>query len=97
MLKPITSPPSNQNSQETFRILQTIERWMEMVDQSEQEKQPLVLTAKDAAEMLQISIPTLRDHFLCRPDFPKIKAGTKFLIPRKALEDWINHQGFEME
>jgi hypothetical protein len=97
MLKPVTSPSSTHNSQETFRILRTIERWMEMVDQSEQEKQPLVLTVKDAAEMLQISIPTLRDHFLCRPDFPKIKAGTKFLIPRKALEDWINHQGFEME
>jgi hypothetical protein len=95
MLKSLAS--STHNSQEALKILQTIERWMEMVDQSEQEKQPLVLTVKAAAEMLQVSNPTLQDHFLCRPDFPKIKSGTKFPIPRKALEDWINHQELEME
>lgn len=74
-------------------VLDIFEKMVQIVEEKNQsESKPLVLTVKDAAAELQISIPSLRDHFLCRPDFPKIRVGSKILIPRKALEDWINQQ-----
>ncbi|TCP61246.1 helix-turn-helix domain-containing protein [Baia soyae] len=85
---------STQNSDQNdmSAIVNIFERMVQIVEEKSQTESSLVLTVKDAAEMLQISIPSLRDHFLCRPDFPKIRVGSKILIPRKALEDWINGQ-----
>jgi hypothetical protein len=62
---------------------------------TKESEQSLVLTVTSAAKMMEISIPTLRDHFLGRPDFPKIWAGSKCLIPRKALMEWLNGAGLD--
>ncbi|MBD1371957.1 helix-turn-helix domain-containing protein [Hazenella sp. IB182357] len=78
---------------ETSSLMELLEKMIIIAEEHKNtETKPLVLTVKDAATELQISIPSLRDHFLCRPDFPKIRVGTKILIPRKAFEDWINQQ-----
>ncbi|MBH8599102.1 MULTISPECIES: helix-turn-helix domain-containing protein [unclassified Thermoactinomyces] len=86
--------PSSSNSQldKSRELLHILERMIEIVETKELEDKPLALTVKQAAEQLQVSVPTLREHFLCRPDFPKVRAGTRFLIPRKALEEWLNSQ-----
>jgi excisionase family DNA binding protein len=79
--------------QDLSTISKALKQILQVTDtKNEDGSKPLVLTVKDAAEELQVSIPTVRDHFLCRPDFPKIRAGTKILIPRKAFEEWINGQ-----
>lgn len=86
---------ANRKSYDTqTQTMQFLERLIQLIDDKEHDHhdKPLVLTVKDAAEHLQVSIPTLRDHFLCRPDFPKIKAGTKVLVPYQALVNWLNEQ-----
>lgn len=81
----------NRKGQGESSVMDILEKVVQMVEEKNQsEPKALVLTVKEAAEELQISIPSLRDHFLCRPDFPKIRAGSKILIPRKAFEDWLN-------
>lgn len=76
------------------QLIHILSKMIEMVEEKESEQEkPLVLTAKQAAEKLCISPPAFREHFLHRKDFPKVKAGTKILIPYKALEEWINKQG----
>jgi excisionase family DNA binding protein len=81
-------------SQPTFNkethLYQIFCRLIELLEEEKEEEQPLVLTANQAAELLQISLPTLREHLLCRPDFPKLKAGNRYLIPYKALVEWVN-------
>lgn len=86
--------PTNhqKESLELFTVVEALQQLL-LTDQHKNENmKPLVLTTKDAADELQISLPTLRDHFLCRPDFPKIRAGTKYLIPRKTFEQRHNGQ-----
>lgn len=77
---------------------ESIQHLVEMLEQLLQNQQfkedkPLVYTTEQTAKLMEISTPTLRDHFLCRPDFPKVRAGRKYLIPRKALEEWLNLKG----
>lgn len=80
-------------SQDTERLVQLFSQIVKMLEDNEQkQKQPLVLTTKDVAELMQISVPSLRDHFLCRPDFPKIRAGSRYLVPYQALLQWLNEQ-----
>jgi hypothetical protein len=79
---------ANRKSYDTqIQTMQFLERLIQLIDDKEHDHhdKPLVLTVK-------VSIPTLRDHFLCRPDFPKIKAGTKVLVPYQALVNWLNEQ-----
>lgn len=76
--------------QDLSTITKALKQILQIQDDQNEENKPLVLTVKNAAEELQVSIPTLREHFLCRPDFPKLKAGSKILIPRKAFEEWVN-------
>lgn len=78
--------------EKSTQFLQIFEQMIKIVEEQEQQSKPLTYTVKQTAEIMQVSIPTLRDHFLCRPDFPQVWAGTKCLIPRKALEEWINQQ-----
>jgi len=86
----------NQRQEKVDRLLQVFSRIVEIVEEADQQKKrPLVLTTNEAAQLMQISLPTLRDHFLCRPDFPKIKAGSKILIPYDALVRWLNDEGLE--
>ncbi|HAZ05308.1 MAG TPA: excisionase [Acetobacterium sp.] len=47
----------------------------------------LTLRTKEVAQLLDISIPKVLE--LChRQDFPAIRVGTAFRIPRKSLEEW---------
>lgn len=72
-------------------VIQLFRKLVQLVETSEQQAESsLVLTTEKAAKLMEISIPTLREHFLCRPDFPKVWAGSKCLIPKKALEEWLN-------
>ena len=51
----------------------------------------LTLTAKEAAAMLGVSMPTL--YALARSDgFPSLHIGKKILISRDGLEHWIMQQ-----
>lgn len=82
---------NHKEQNETSYLIELLTKVVQIFEEKNQsDSKALVLTVKDAATKLQVSIPSLRDHFLCRPDFPKIKVGTKILIPRKALEDWVN-------
>lgn len=47
-----------------------------------------MLTRKDAAKKLDVSLPTL-DRLISRPDFPKIRLGRSVKIPVELLERWI--------
>lgn len=80
------------NSQDLSSFIYTLKKVLELEPTHQEGSKRIVLTVKEVADELQVSIPTLRDHFLCRPDFPKIRAGTKILIPRKAFEQWVNGQ-----
>ncbi len=54
----------------------------------------LTMTAKEAAEALQVSRPVIYE--LCkRPDFPVVHIGRKVLIPRDKLRAWVNAQSGE--
>jgi hypothetical protein len=77
-------------SQAETHLYQMFCRLIELLEEEKEGEQPLVLTANQAAEILQISLPTLREHLLCQPDFPKLKAGNRYLIPYKALVEWVN-------
>lgn len=66
---------------------------IQLLENDHKKMTPLVLKISEAAELMKVSVPTLRDHFLCRPDFPKVEAGVRrHLIPYQALVDWIDHQ-----
>jgi hypothetical protein len=77
-------------SNKETHLYQMFCRLIELLEEEKEGEQLLVLTANQAAEILQISLPTLREHLLCRPDFPKLKAGNRYLIPYKALVEWVN-------
>jgi hypothetical protein len=77
------------SSGELHELLQHL---VEIVEESRADR-PLVYTSEQAAKRMEISVPTLREHFLCRPDFPRVNAGRKVLIPRQALEEWLNDRG----
>ena len=56
---------------------------------------PLLLTVKQAAELLQLGIN--RTYGLARAQtLPSIKVGNSIRIPRVALERWIEQQGQNM-
>lgn len=51
----------------------------------------LVLTVKEAAEMLCISVKTCYD-LTHRADFPTIKIGCRTVISREGLREWVRNQ-----
>ena len=49
---------------------------------------PLVLTPREAAKLLRVRAENVRE--LCRRgELPHRKVGSRFLIGRRALEDWL--------
>lgn len=51
----------------------------------------LALTVKQFAVRMQVSMPTAY-AMTNQPDFPRLRAGKKILIPVAALERWIDDQ-----
>jgi len=75
---------------------QLIQLFSEIVDVLEEVKKktdlPIMLTVDEAAKVMQISPTTMRNKVLCRPDFPKIRIGTIWRIPTKALFEWMEEE-----
>ena len=51
----------------------------------------VALNLGQAADALGVSIPTMR-QLVNRGDFPAFRLGSRWLIPRSALEDWAADQ-----
>lgn len=51
----------------------------------------LALNAAEAAEMLGVSLPTLR-QLTHRTDFPAVKLGRRYIIPLAGLQRWLDAQ-----
>lgn len=51
-----------------------------------------ILNVKEVAEYLKISLPTAY-QIVNQADFPKIKIGNRYKIPKDGLEKWVNDQG----
>ena len=49
-----------------------------------------IMGAKEAAEFLGISEPTLRQIAETDPTFPRRKVGARYLYGRTALVEWVN-------
>lgn len=56
----------------------------------------LAISAREAAELLGVSMPTLY-QIAHRADFPAVKVGGKVLISRKGLEDWLDRATMQKE
>lgn len=66
---------------------------IEAVEEAKKQKTlPYMLTVEEAAKIIQISPTTFRNRVLVRPDFPKIKIGTIWRIPTKALLEWMDQE-----
>lgn len=66
---------------------------IEAVEEAKKQKTlPYMLTVEEAAKIMQISPTTFRNRVLVRPDFPKIKIGTIWRIPTKALLEWMDQE-----
>jgi excisionase family DNA binding protein len=53
----------------------------------------MTLTIKAAAAELGISEPQVRDKLLKLPGFPAFRIGSRWIIPKDGLHDWIEEQG----
>lgn len=51
----------------------------------------LALNAAEAAEMIGVSVPTLR-QLTHRADFPVVRVGRRYLIPIAGLQRWLDEQ-----
>ena len=51
----------------------------------------LVLTAKEAAEAMNVSMPTMY-QWMRTEGFPAFKTGKKWLVPARSFEQWIEKQ-----
>lgn len=49
------------------------------------------LTLEEAAAAMGVSLPTMRD-IARRQDFPAIRKGRRWIIPRRAFADWLDQQ-----
>ena len=52
---------------------------------------PLVYTRQEAAELAQVSLPTL-DKWIRNNDLPVIRIGRQYRIPAERFKDWLNEQ-----
>ena len=58
---------------------------------TETKKESAVMTVKELCEVLEIGKPAA--YALChREDFPAIKIGKSFKIPRKRFHEWLYNQ-----
>jgi len=58
------------------------------------ESYPLLLKAKDAQKILNLSKGKMYELLNSR-DFPKVRIGRSFRIPREGLKAWIERQQAE--
>lgn len=78
---------------ETEQLVRLFSDIIEVVEEvKKQKKLPYMLTVEEAAKIMQISPTTFRNRVLVRPDFPKIKIGTIWRIPTKALLEWMDQE-----
>jgi excisionase family DNA binding protein len=49
-----------------------------------------MLQIKDVKNILGCSLPMAYDIIKCH-DFPKIRIGRRFFIPKEAFEKWVNN------
>lgn len=54
----------------------------------------LTLTVPELADTLNISL-TSAYQLVRRTDFPSVHLGTRWLVPVRALEDWLERQAKE--
>lgn len=52
---------------------------------------PLVYTRKEAANLAQVSLPTL-DRWIRNNDLPVIRVGRQYRIPAERFRRWLNEQ-----
>ena len=71
-------------------LVQLMSDLYKIIKDYEEKAAPMVLTVEETAQRLQVSIPTFRRYILTRPDFPKIKLGTTYRIPYRALISWLD-------
>ncbi|KRN13430.1 hypothetical protein IV37_GL000147 [Fructilactobacillus fructivorans] len=48
-----------------------------------------VFNQKDLAKYLDCDVNTLKKYYIYEPDFPVIPRGSKFIYPRKGVDEWI--------
>lgn len=53
--------------------------------------EPIVLTVREAAEYMRISLPTMYE-IVHRENFPKINVGRKIIIPRVEFLNWLRRE-----
>lgn len=58
------------------------------------EKSTLCLSVTDTAHELGVSRPVIYE-LLARDDFPKVRIGRRWIIPRGPLEEWIRARAEE--
>lgn len=58
------------------------------------EKDKLTYSVPEAAAVLGVSKPHMYE-IVHRKDFPVFRSGTRLLIPRKMLEEWVEAQARE--
>lgn len=52
---------------------------------------PLVYTRQEAANLAQVSLPTL-DKWIRNNDLPVIRIGRQYRIPAERFKKWLNEQ-----
>jgi excisionase family DNA binding protein len=60
-------------------------------DTISKEQIPLVLSTREVAEILGISLPFCYELFRSE-DFPSFRIAKRWLVKREALFDWIDNQ-----
>lgn len=78
--------------EEVARLFNDIIEVMNELKEERRKNLPYMLTVDEAAKIMQISPTTFRNKVLIRPDFPKIKIGTIWRIPTKALLEWMDQE-----
>jgi hypothetical protein len=86
----LTSTQQEHPETEAAKLTRIFQQLIEIVEKQKTEPR-LVYTIEEAAEKMQVSIPTFREHYLKRPDFPQLWSGRKCVIPKKALDEWVNN------
>lgn len=58
----------------------------------------IALSVNESAKLLGISPTCLRNNLLHRADFPSFRVGTRWVISKERLIDWVQKQdGKEVE
>ena len=58
----------------------------------EEKTEILVLSPKEAMEVLDVSQTVMYNDLLKRKDFPSYRVGNKWYISKQGLEEWVKNQ-----